>query len=45
MSTVLIAIAPQIRTLNDNEVKDAYRQAAKQIDSETYFGRAIRAIE
>jgi hypothetical protein len=45
LSTVLTSIAPQIRSLNDAEVKDAYRQAAKRIDSETYFGRAIRAIE
>lgn len=44
LSTVLTAIAPQVNK-SDNEVKDAYRQAAKKIDSETYFGRAIRAIE
>lgn len=44
LTTVLTAIAPKVRN-SDNEVKDAYRQAAKEISSETYYGRAIRAID
>jgi len=44
LTTVLTGIAPQVKS-SDNDVKDAYRQAAKRIDSETYYGRALRAIE
>jgi hypothetical protein len=44
LSTVLTAIAPQVKT-SDSTVKDAYRQAAKRISSETYYGRALRAID
>jgi hypothetical protein len=44
LTTVLTGIASQVKN-SDNEVKDAYRQAAKRIDSETYYGRALRAIE
>jgi hypothetical protein len=44
LSNVLTAIAPQVRN-SDSNVKDAYRQAAKRIGSETYYGRAVRAID
>jgi hypothetical protein len=44
LTSVLMAVAPQVRT-SDNDVKDAYRRAAKNISSETYYGRAVRAIE
>jgi hypothetical protein len=44
LSNVLTAIAPQVKA-SDTEVKEAYRQAAKRIDSETYYGRAVRAID
>jgi hypothetical protein len=44
LSTVLTAIAPQVRE-SDSQVKDAYRQAAKRINSETYYGRAVKAID
>jgi len=44
LTSILTSIAPQVKS-SDNEVKDAYRQAAKRIDSETYYGRALRAIE
>jgi hypothetical protein len=44
LTSVLQALAPQVKNA-DSSVKDAYRQAAKKIDSETYYGRALRAIE
>ena len=40
----LIALASQIRE-GDNELKNAYRQTAKSIDSDTYYGKAIRALD
>lgn len=43
-SSALEAIAPQVKK-SDNEVKDAYRSAAKSIHSDTYYGRAMRAID
>lgn len=43
-STVLTRLAPLVRQ-GDTETKDAYRQAAKRISSETYYGKAIRAID
>jgi hypothetical protein len=44
LTTVLQALAPQVKA-GDAAMKDAYRQAAKSIDSETYYGRTIREIE
>ena len=44
LTTVLQALAPQVKNA-DSSVKDAYRQAAKKISSETYYGRALRAVE
>lgn len=44
LSTVLISLAPKVRSA-DATTKDAYRAAAKKIGSETYYGRAIRAID
>lgn len=43
-TTVLTRIAPIVKQ-SDTEAKDAYRQAAKRISSETYYGRALRAID
>lgn len=43
-STVLTRLAPLVKQ-SDSETKDAYRQAAKRISSETYYGKAIRAID
>lgn len=42
---VLTDIAPRIKATGDASLKDAYRAAAKGIDSETYYGRAMRAID
>jgi SOS response regulatory protein OraA/RecX len=44
MTTVLTSMAPNVKQA-DNDVKEAYRQAAKRIRSETYYGRALRAID
>jgi hypothetical protein len=44
ITTVLVEAAPMVRGA-DASVKDAYRSAAKRINSETYYGRAMRAIE
>jgi len=43
-STVLVRLAPQVKG-GDKETKEAYRQDAKRISSETYYGRALRAID
>lgn len=44
LTEVLMSIASQVRSADSN-VKDAYRQAAKKIDSESYYGRALKAID
>jgi hypothetical protein len=44
LSGVLVDVADQVRR-SDDAVKEAYRKAAKKIDSESYYGRALRAIE
>jgi hypothetical protein len=44
LTTVLQSLAPLVKS-GDSSVKDAYRQAAKSIKSETYYGRALKAIE
>jgi SOS response regulatory protein OraA/RecX len=43
-SEVLLNAAPRVRGGNQS-LKDAYRQAAKSIDSETFYGKALRAID
>ena len=45
ITEVLVDMAPKIKAANDSSLKEAYRLAAKKIDSETYYGRALRAIE
>jgi hypothetical protein len=40
----LIAASQQVKS-GDPMLKDAYRAAAKKLDSETYYGRAMRAID
>lgn len=44
LSEALKSVAPIVRGGSSN-LKEAYRQAAKSINSETYYGRAVRAIE
>jgi hypothetical protein len=44
LSNILLEVADQVRS-SDETVKSAYRQAAKRIDSEHYYGRALKAIE
>jgi len=41
---VLLAAAPKVVAAGDG-VKTAYRTAAKRINSETYYGKALRAID
>jgi hypothetical protein len=41
---VLMAFAPKVKVASP-AVKDSYRAAAKRINSETYYGRALRAVE
>jgi hypothetical protein len=43
LSDTLIAFAPQVKK-SSGKVKDAYIKVAKSITSETYFGRAMKAI-
>ncbi len=44
ITEVLVDAAPAVKSAGAL-VKDAYRAAARKIDSETYYGRALRAIE
>ncbi len=44
LTEVLMSVADQVRT-SEPSVKDAYRKAAKQIGSESYYGRALKAID
>jgi disulfide oxidoreductase YuzD len=44
LTEVLIAASQQVKS-GDPMLKDAYRAAAKKLDSETYYGRAMRAID
>ena len=44
LSDILVTAAPRVKS-GSQAMKDAYRQAAKAIGSETYYGRALRAIE
>ncbi len=44
ITEVLTASAQKVKS-GSATLKDAYRQAAKRIDSETYYGRAMRAID
>lgn len=43
LTEVLVAAAPKVRRAGSN-VKDAFNDAAKNIGSETYYGRAMRAL-
>ena len=43
LTEVLVDVAPLVKNQGE-EVKSAYRTAAKEISSETYYGRAMRAI-
>jgi hypothetical protein len=45
ITEVLLDAAAAIKIMNDTSLKEAYRQAARRIDSETYYGRTVRAIE
>ena len=45
VTEVLVDAAPRIKALSDASLKDAYRAAARKIDSETYYGRAMKAID
>lgn len=44
ITEVLTAAAPKVK-LASSPVKDAYRATARKIGSETYYGRALRAVE
>lgn len=44
ITTVLVDAAPRVKG-SSNTVKDAYRSTAKRIGSETYYGRALKAID
>ena len=43
LSDVLVALADNVSG-RGSAVKDAYREAAEDISSETYFGKAMRAL-
>jgi hypothetical protein len=44
MTEVLVETATYVRS-GSNAVKDAYRTAARKINSETYYGRTMRAMD
>ena len=43
LTEVLVAAAPKVRKAGSN-VKEAFNEAARSISSETYYGRAMRAL-
>ena len=45
IAQVLQNLARHVRRLDDADVRKAYKNAADQIDSDTYYGRTIRAID
>lgn len=45
VAEILTNAAPKIKTLNDASLKDAYRVTAKKIESDTYYGRVMKAID
>ena len=44
LSELLVSVASEVRNRGEG-VKAAYRTAAKNISSESYYGRAMRAID
>jgi hypothetical protein len=44
LSEALTSLADHVRA-SDDEVKKAYREAARKIGSDTYYGRAVKAID
>ncbi len=44
LTEVLVRAAPRVRTGNE-VVRNMYRDAARKIGSETYYGRAMRALD
>jgi hypothetical protein len=44
ITQVLTEAAPRVKS-GDTQLKDAYRAVAKKISSETYYGRAMKAID
>ena len=44
LSQTLMAFSAQVKRSSE-KVKSAYRTAAKSIRSETYYGRAVKAID
>jgi hypothetical protein len=44
ITEVLVDSAPKVKTAGAS-VKDAYRNALRKIDSETYYGRASKALD
>ncbi len=44
LTELLVALSDQVRN-GSAALKDAYRATARQISSETYYGRALRAID
>jgi hypothetical protein len=44
LSEVLISLSPQVRSAG-GDVKEAYRKAAKNINSDTYYGKTVKAID
>ncbi len=44
ITQVLVDAAPKVK-VGSGTLKDAYRSAARRIESETYYGRAMKAID
>ncbi len=43
-TTVLVALAPKVKAMS-SRVREAYREAAKNINSDTYYGKALKALD
>lgn len=44
LSTALLALAPRVSS-GSEALRSAYRRAAKEISSDTYYGRTVKAID
>ena len=45
LTEILLELVPKVNASKDDAVRKAYRTACRELNSETYFGRAMRPLE
>ena len=45
LSQTLINLSAYINERNNTELKEAYRKVASEINSDSYYGKALKALE